>query len=102
MALLASARTGTEAKSYILDALVRKVSRSLMMPQDEVEVKRSVSSFGIDLLIAVELRNWLVRETKVELPVFDILQALNLSSLTDKVTRRTPLIGNGVKEIQSL
>jgi hypothetical protein len=42
-------------------------------------------------MVAVELRNWFSREARVEVPVFEILQALSLAALK-KVARRSPLL----------
>lgn len=84
-AQLAAAASSAQSHEYILAALLKKLSRSLMMGVAELDAKRSLSAYGTDSLVAVELKNWISRETKVAVSVFDILQAGSISSLVDRV-----------------
>lgn len=79
----------TEAVSIILDALLLKLAKSLMMngPED-FDPSQPVSAYGVDSLVAVELRNWIVRETKADVPVFEILQSSSLNALALQVAER--------------
>jgi hypothetical protein len=43
-------------------------------------------------LIAVELRNWFVRELKAQMPVFQIVQAKSLLALAEKVAGKCLLV----------
>lgn len=43
---------------------------------------------GLDSLIAVELRNWLVRELEISLSVIDIADSTSVKDLSDKVAAR--------------
>lgn len=80
------------AEKHILQAFMQKMSRSLLMPLEDMKSERPTSSFGIDSLVAVELRNWIMREVQVEVPVFEILQAASLNSLASKIASKSPLI----------
>jgi short-subunit dehydrogenase len=91
-ALLGSAQSAPEAESFMLQALLQKLGRALMMPVDDIDASKPTSAYGVDSLIAVELRNWLSREAKVDVPVFDILQATSLCGLAAKLVTRTPLV----------
>lgn len=86
-ALLAATPSPSAAESYsfILAALIKKLSRSLMMDASELDASRSLSAYGTDSLVAVELKNWVVRETKVSVSVFEILQASSVESLVGKI-----------------
>ncbi|KAI1502944.1 hypothetical protein F5X99DRAFT_137710 [Biscogniauxia marginata] len=46
---------------------------------------RSVAALGVDSLVAVELRNWVVGEMGVGLPIFEILGARSLVELAGKI-----------------
>lgn len=48
----------------MLDALLRKLARSLLMRREEVDVKKPTAAYGVDSLVAVELRNWFSREAR--------------------------------------
>lgn len=90
--LLASAASAKDAAAYVLDALIRKLARSLMMNHNDIDAKRPMAAYGVDSLIAVELRNWFAREGKVEMPVFEILQAASLTALASKAAGKSALV----------
>nr|ALQ32881.1 putative polyketide synthase [Fusarium miscanthi] len=95
--LLGSATSISEAHHHMLEAFLQRLSKSLMMPVAEIDPDKPTGSFGIDSLVAVELRNWFVRKTKVNIPVFEILQASSLLSLAEVVCRRSPLVDKKFK-----
>ncbi len=90
--LLGSASSVAEAEAGVTEALLRKLARSLLMRHEEMDAKKPASTYGVDSLVAVELRNWFSREAKVEVPVFEILQASSLAALAARVVGRSPLI----------
>ncbi|RYC55767.1 hypothetical protein CHU98_g10440 [Xylaria longipes] len=73
----------------LTEALITKVSAMIMMDRDDVGAETPLASYGLDSLVSVELRNWIRRETEVELPLSAITQAENLRSLaTNIITQR--------------
>jgi len=86
----------SEASNIVLDALTRKLSKSLMIALEDIDVMRPTAAYGVDSLVAVEVRNWLLREMKSDVPVFEILQAGTLQSLGVKVAERSKLVGENV------
>lgn len=91
-AQLPSAATWKEAVDLICIALMKKLSDIFMTPVGEINNSLPVSQYGVDSLVAVELRNWLVSHTKGEVSIFDILQSSSLSELADKVAKKSRLI----------
>ncbi|CAO2658326.1 Nn.00g060490.m01.CDS01 [Neocucurbitaria sp. VM-36] len=87
-AQLASVESTEQAKEYILTALLKKLSRSLMMDPSEIDPTRSMSAYGTDSLVAVEMKNWIHRETKVAVSVFEILQASSIGNLVERIAER--------------
>lgn len=69
----------------LTDALIVKVSAMTMIPQDEVEADAPLSAHGLDSLVSVELRNWIRRETAVELALTTITQAASLRALATHI-----------------
>jgi acyl carrier protein len=86
-----------EANTYFLEALMQKLSRTLLMSLEDIDANRSTGSYGIDSLVAVDIRNWISRETQVAIPVFDILQATTLTTLAEKVVLKSPLVNKELK-----
>ncbi|KAI0456999.1 putative polyketide synthase [Xylaria acuta] len=69
----------------LTEALITKVSAMIMMDRDDVGAEVPLGSYGLDSLVSVELRNWIRRETDVELPLSAITQAENLQSLAANI-----------------
>ncbi|KAF2472400.1 uncharacterized protein BDR25DRAFT_341828 [Lindgomyces ingoldianus] len=78
----------TEGAAVVLEAVLTKLSKSLMIPMEELDASAPTSVYGVDSLVAVEIRNWLGREMKADVPVFEILQASSLQSLSYKIAEK--------------
>ncbi|KAI1102916.1 putative polyketide synthase [Jackrogersella minutella] len=86
------------AAGIVLDALMRKLSKSLMIALEDIDASSPTSVYGVDSLVAVEVRNWLLREVKADVPVFEILQASSLQLLGYKIAEKSSLVSeNGLK-----
>ncbi|OJD33820.1 polyketide synthase [Diplodia corticola] len=46
-----------------------RMARLMMVPADEVDAQRPLGAYGVDSLVAAELRNWLAAETGVDVGV---------------------------------
>lgn len=87
----------TETTTTILDAILSKLAKSLMMNREDFDPSQPTSAYGVDSLVAVEVRNWLVRETKVDVPVFEILQCSSLQALAVGIAERCSVIVGDTK-----
>ncbi|CRG89167.1 putative polyketide synthase 17 [Talaromyces islandicus] len=96
--LLKAAVTLNDAVAIILDATMTKLSRSLMIDLAEMDPLRPTSAYGVDSLIAVEVRNWFMKEVKADIAVFEILQANSIQGLVYVVAEKSALIASSVKE----
>jgi acyl carrier protein len=90
-AQLSSSPSPEVAKEFILAALLMKLSRSLMMDVSELDASRSMNGYGMDSLVAVEIKNWVQRELKISVSVFEILQSPSIAGLVDGVVGRLGL-----------
>lgn len=48
--------------------------------------------YGVDSLVAVEVRNWLAVSAKADLSIFDIMQSPSLEALAERVTEKSSLV----------
>jgi hypothetical protein len=62
-----------EAGSIVAEALAKKLSESLVIPVSEVDPGRPLHFYGVDSLVAVELRNWFAKELHADVAIFEIL-----------------------------
>ncbi|KAL9618086.1 MAG: hypothetical protein Q9160_007156 [Pyrenula sp. 1 TL-2023] len=62
-----------ELTPILTTALSTKLAKFLSLPVSDYDTSKPLHSYGIDSLIAMELRNWFRRVLKVEVSVFEIL-----------------------------
>ncbi|KAK2051610.1 beta-ketoacyl synthase domain-containing protein [Colletotrichum caudatum] len=88
---LAASATRDEAVAAVVDGLVDKVSNILLTPASEVDPARPLYMYGVDSLVAMEIRNWIHRDVKADIALFDVLEAVPMTSFADKVVKRSKL-----------
>lgn len=88
---LSQAQTSNEAASIITDILVRRIVDLLQVPVSEVDTARPLHAFGIDSLVAVELANWIFKEMKAKVTVFDLLANIPIVALAEKLVTKSSL-----------
>lgn len=73
-AALFRAAADDKARAGIVSAaLAEKLARAMMMSADNVDPGRTLSAYGVDSLMAVELRNWIVREFGAVLGMWEMM-----------------------------
>jgi aryl carrier-like protein len=73
----------------LLAALLRdKMARLLGTSPDRLDGDRPLLQFGIDSLMAVELRNWLESELRVDLPIVALMRSPSISGLAELLAER--------------
>jgi hypothetical protein len=89
---LSNASSEVEATDTITLAIIAKLSDMFMIPEAEIDKSMSMARYGVDSLVAVELRNWLVAGAQAEISIFDVLQSPSLSALAGKVAAKSKYI----------
>ena len=67
------------------------------LPEDEVDPSASMSHYGVDSLVAVELRNWLSSASQSEVSIFDIMQSKSLVGLAETAGVKSRLVPGNLK-----
>lgn len=78
-----------ESGAIVTEALIKKLSKSFPTLETNVDARKPLHSYGVDSLLAVELRNWLAKEFSAEIPVFEILGGSTFSSVGLMVAARS-------------
>ncbi|KAF9873136.1 polyketide synthase [Colletotrichum karsti] len=95
---LQSAQNSTSAVVLILDAIISKLAEMFGLDAAEIDKKHPVSKYGVDSLIAVELRNWLVSSAGAETTsIFDVLHSPSLTVLAEKIGEKSRYVSTMVK-----
>ncbi|KAK3382595.1 fatty acid synthase S-acetyltransferase [Lasiosphaeria ovina] len=78
-----------ERIQIVLRALARKLARAMAISADDVELGKPLSSYGVDSLMAVELRNWIGKDFQATVAVFDIMGNVPIAKIGDLVVARS-------------
>ncbi|KAF2096874.1 reducing polyketide synthase [Rhizodiscina lignyota] len=89
---LSKASSKEKAAEIITDALVHKTAEILQMPPSEVDPGRPLYRYGVDSLVALEVRNWITREMKANMALLEILAAVPIESFAAKIADKSKLI----------
>ncbi|KAH9430658.1 hypothetical protein MCOR02_007994 [Pyricularia oryzae] len=82
--LLAAAETVEAAHEIVLDALLEQLSKMLQRDVSDLDPARPMSVFGVDSLVAVELRVWMNKQVGADVSVFDMTSGQRISQLAAK------------------
>lgn len=94
-AQLTRADSDDDATNIIVNGLQKKLSKALAMSVADIDVSRPLHLYGVDSLLAVELRNWFAKVWKADVAVFEITGPGSLAALGEKVMRK-----NGIREFK--
>lgn len=75
----------------VLRALAEKLARALSIPADDIDATRSLSEYGADSLMAVELRNLIRRSFVANVAVFDIMGGLPIVDVAGVVVAKSEI-----------
>ena len=75
----------------MIGALARKLARAMAISADDVELSKPLSSYGVDSLMAVELRNWIGKDFAANVAVFDIMGNVPIAKIGDLVVARSSI-----------
>jgi len=95
-ASIADASTIEQAAAAIVAGIAKKLMDIFMIAEDEVVPSKSPADFGVDSLVAVELRNMLALRAGAELSIFDIMQSPSLTALADTVASKSSHISPSI------
>lgn len=98
---LKKATSFKEASLSILRELLSKTSSLLMVPLEEINASKSLTDYGMDSLVAVEMRNWILRELDVAMPILELLANTSLDGLSRRIAGKSTLIDSSVVGNQS-
>ncbi|KAF7184331.1 hypothetical protein CNMCM7691_005083 [Aspergillus felis] len=86
------------AAAIVEDIIISRIAQVLMMPVEDISNTQPLHSYGVDSLVAVEMRAWMAKEFQTELSVFDILSSIPLSGLAMKIVQESNLLPDRLKQ----
>jgi len=89
--LFIEASSVAKARAIASEGLQQKLSRVLGLPVTSIELDRQLESYGVDSLVALELRNWMTKEMGADVAVFELLGGTTLADIGAIITTKSSL-----------
>lgn len=71
--------------SHPLISVREKLAVLLAVPSQNIDPNKSVSSNGVDSLVAMEFRTFLAKQLKADIPVLEIQGNMSITNLSRKI-----------------
>jgi acyl carrier protein len=85
--LFRQAETMAERAQVVVEALSKRLARTLTIKLEDVDTHQALHAYGVDSLIAVEFRSWLGKEFLADVPVFEIVSGKTIESVGELVAK---------------
>ena len=89
---LAASNTLEEATAVLVDAMGHKLAFIFSIPLSDIDPELPITRYGVDSLVAVELRNWVSTTVKAKVSVFEILQSASLTEFAALASSKSELL----------
>jgi aryl carrier-like protein len=85
-----------EAKDLIVRKIIKKLTIMFGLSEEEVSPTKDLATYGVDSLIAVELRNWIASQAGADISIFDLMQSPSLTELSVMVASKSSQIDSAL------
>jgi len=86
--LLSTCSSLSEAAAIILEGLTTLLAKSMNMLPGDLDTKKAANSYGVDSLVCIGTRNWIFKETGVDVSVFEILSEAAIEELAGQIAAK--------------
>lgn len=86
-----SSKSYDDALKLVTAGLMDKVAAVLMVPREEMNESRPIVVYGLDSLVAIEIRNWITRELEATLQVLELLTSSSITALAATILTKSKL-----------
>lgn len=87
-AAFTAAQDVAEKAEVATKGVLQKLAEVLSVSRDDVDAQRSMTSYGLDSLTAIEVRNWITRELGTSLQILELLTASCVAELAGTIVSR--------------
>ncbi|KAH6844487.1 polyketide synthase, partial [Chaetomium sp. MPI-CAGE-AT-0009] len=84
-----AAGSDEEAVQIAAQGIVQKLSEVLSIAVENLDAARNITSYGLDSLTAIELRNWIAKELHANLQILELLSSGTLNDLAALIVQKT-------------
>ncbi|KAL2262604.1 hypothetical protein VTK26DRAFT_738 [Humicola hyalothermophila] len=87
-----AAKTDEEAANIAAQGILEKLSEVLTISVQDLDVARNITSYGLDSLTAIELRNWIAKELRANLQILELLSSGTINDLAALIVQKTRVL----------
>ena len=87
VAMLKNAPSPEAAEAIVIKATREKIAKVISVKVEDVEAAVPLTTYGVDSLVAVELRTWFFKELGAKVASFDIISDSTIEALSAKVAK---------------
>jgi hypothetical protein len=90
--LLRSCHSLDAAAKYVEKALQHQITNMMSIPKEEFDPHKPLQSYGVDSLIAVEIRTWISKSMGADVATLDILSRCSVVEFSAKVAGLSSMV----------
>lgn len=89
---ISNATSRAEANAAVLAALSTQVAKALRCPPEDIDATKPMHAYGMDSLMAVDMRGWVNTKLKAEISLFDVMSGSSIGVLAEKIAKASKLV----------
>jgi zearalenone synthase (highly reducing iterative type I polyketide synthase) len=90
--LLKQAGSLVEAADLILESLIVKVAKHLERDEAEIDPEEPLYTYGVDSLVAIEIKNWIMKEFASDVALLDITAEEPVFELAERIAVKSKFV----------
>ena len=94
--LLKKAESPEAVMGLVREALKRKLASLLTIAVEDVDLRKPVVAYGLDSLVAIELRNWIGGELDAGVPLMELMNSPSMEGLAGKIAGKSKSVDQGL------
>nr|QEG79217.1 polyketide synthase 8407 [Alternaria oxytropis] len=95
---LAEATSLAQATDIVVEAIQAQLSSLLVVSKDDIDPQKAIYRYGVDSLVAVEMRNWFSKAIGADVSTVDIMSDISIWLLAVKVAGKSNFVKEELKE----
>ncbi|EKG09612.1 Beta-ketoacyl synthase [Macrophomina phaseolina MS6] len=95
-ALITQSVSLAEASGHVAAALAARVAAMQEMPVADIDTARSLNSYGVDSLVAIDVANWALKEVQSQVSVFDVMASVPINAVAEQIAAGSRLLPDGL------
>lgn len=90
--LLRGTSSLTEATHLIYDAIIGKLADLLMVPREDIRLEKSMGDYGMDSLVAVQMRAWVMAVMEVQVGILEVVSGGSIKEFAGVVAGKLGVV----------